>query len=187
MTKQQKNEGEDSQRLNKHPLHEIIGEHLNSVDFGNVKKISDPACGGKQHIPLFLTVDKSRDNQLCKVDYLIIKDERIKVIIEIEEANIKPIQILGKLLASAIAKYYIHETPNYEKITMDENVIFIQVLDTSKLKEYSKKKNQWEKINATINEVLPTFRTNIKTYKIFYGNMSDINLGEISQFIKNKL
>jgi len=98
-----------------HKLHFLIGEHLKSVDFGNVQKISDTACGGKQHIPLFLTDVKSRDNQLCKVDYMIIKNKKIKVIIEIEEANIKPTQILGKLLASAIAKYYIHETPNIEE------------------------------------------------------------------------
>jgi len=55
------------------------------------------------------------------------------------------------------------------------------------LKEFTKKKNQWEKINAAINEILLTLNTNIKTYKLFYGNLSDINLGEISQFIKNEI
>ncbi|MEI6754147.1 MAG: hypothetical protein WCK78_13395 [Paludibacter sp.] len=170
-----------------HKLHFLIGEHLKSVDFGNVQKISDPACGGKQHIPLFLTEDKSRDNQLCKVDYMIIKNKRIKVIIEIEETNKKPTQILGKLLTSGIAKYYIHETPNYEKIPMADNVCFIQILTTESLKTNSKKREQWNKIENALNEVLPTLKTNIKTYRLFYGDSKNIDLNEITQFIKNEL
>ncbi len=176
-----------SQTNRNHELHFLIGEHLKFVDFGNVQKIIDPACGGEQHIPLFLTEDKSRETQLCKVDFMIIKDNKIKIIIEIEESDIKPTQILGKLLTSAIARYYIHKTTNNVNIPMADNVCFIQILDTIKLPVGSKKREQWENIEVAINEILPSFKANIKTYKLFYGNLSDINLNEISRFIKHKL
>jgi len=80
-----------------HKLHFLIGEHLKSVDFGNVQKISDPACGGKQHIPLFLTDVKSRDNQLCKVDYMIIKNKKLKLSLKSRKPIIKPTQIIRQI------------------------------------------------------------------------------------------
>jgi hypothetical protein len=153
----------------------------------NVQKVFDPACGGTQNIPLFLTEDKSNETEICNVDIMFVKNNRIKVIIEIEETNIKPTQILGKFMASALAKYYIHNLSNNEKILMSENVCFIQILDTKALKKTSRKIKQWKNIELAINEVLPTLQTNLKTYKLFYGNLSDINLNEISQFVLGEI
>lgn len=178
---------EVSQSKIKHELHYRIGEHLKSVEFENVQKVIDPACGGKQNISLFLKEDKSNDNEICNVDFMMLKNNRIKIIIEIEEANIKPTQILGKFMASALAKFYIHKTNNNLKIPMADNVCFIQILDTTKLEKNSKKRKQWENIEIAIKEILPSLKSNIKIYRLFYGKLTDINLNEITQFIKNEL
>jgi len=61
-----------------------------------------------------------------------LKDGKVKVIIETEESDIKPVQICGKLLVSALSKYFIHE--RYGVVEMDDSVLFLQMLDSSKLK-----------------------------------------------------
>ena len=177
---------------NKHPLHREIGERLESElkDCDNIEVIRDTACGGKQRIPLFLTEDKSNDNKLCNVDIMILKNNEIKIIIEIEESNLKPTQILGKLFTSIISKYYIHHTKNNQEIGMANNVCFIQVLDTKDFyDEYTKKPEQWEKIKEEIKKILAIEELNfsIKTYEIFHGELSDKLLKRISNFIKEKL
>ena len=103
-----------------HPLHKITGEVVNPDAFSGFVVLKDPACGGEQNIPLFSSIDKSRKTKCCNVDLLILKFERIKVIIEIEETDIKPAQICGKFLTSAVANYYIHESQNNKPIPMDD-------------------------------------------------------------------
>lgn len=174
--------------MRNHLLHDKIGKHLHKKIVGkNIEILTDPACGGDQKIPLFFLAEKSRDTQLCQVDSLIMKNREVKVIIEIEESNIKPVQILGKLMASTIAKYYNNTKKEHVNIKMADNVIFIQVLDTKALPSESKKRKQWENINNSINEILPKLNTHIKTYKIFYGKLDDIKLDEITKFILGHL
>ena len=76
-----------------HPLHFAIAEQIERNLHSNCLLIKDTACGGFQHIPLFNSRRKSRKTQYGKVDLLILKDEKIKVIVEIEEPNKKPTQI----------------------------------------------------------------------------------------------
>lgn len=89
---------------------------------------------------LFCSQDKSTKTKYCDVDMLILKDNKIRVIIEIEEANVKPTQICGKFLVSALSSYYIHRTGNYIPINKNDSVSFIQIVDISKLKK--KKRHQ---------------------------------------------
>ncbi|HOH23441.1 MAG TPA: hypothetical protein PLB61_08905 [Bacteroidales bacterium] len=174
-----------------HPLHDVIGKHLEKelFDFSNIEVKRDPACGGNQLIPLFLEEDNTRENKLCQVDLMILKDDEIKVIIEIEESNIKPVQILGKLFASTLAKNYIHHSNNYQAIKMADDVCFIQVLDTKILKEGSKKEAQWKKIEEKIQGILKKLNFPVKTYKVFYGKLeeSTVLLKEITDCITDKL
>lgn len=122
-----------------HPLHEIIGECVNSSEFPNCKIVKSQDCGGHQDVPLFCSKDKSRETRYCLVDLLMMQDNTIRVIIEIEESDVKPTQICGKFLASALASYYIHLSQDNHPIEMGDSVLFIQVLDTSKLEENTSK------------------------------------------------
>jgi hypothetical protein len=163
-----------------HPLHKLIGDEVSKVSDPDRKitVVLDPACGGSNNIPLFASEDKANSTEYCDVDILIIKDDKIKVIIEIEEANVKPTQVCGKLLTSALSKCYIHKQFNNKPIWMDESVSFIQVLDITKLKENSSKPEQWDSLAVSIQSVLPLKKSNIKNYKLFYEKKDFPKIGD---------
>ena len=57
-------------------------------------------------MPLFFQGPKSRETTFCNADMILLKNGRVKVIFEIEETNIKPTQVFGKFLTSALSKFY---------------------------------------------------------------------------------
>ncbi len=134
--------------------------------------ILDVACGGTQHIPLFCSDRKSRETEYCNVDMMVLKDNKIKVIIEIEESNVKPTQVCGKFLTSALSKHYIHRSGKAE---MDQSVTFIQILDTSTLVQGKTKKiSQWDCLAKSINEILPLrSHSSINRYVLLGCNLGD--------------
>lgn len=69
-----------------HPLHLEIGKNIENIlkSKNTYRVLLDPACGGTHNIPLFNSSIKSNDTEYCNVDIIIIKDNKIKVIIEIE-------------------------------------------------------------------------------------------------------
>ena|SRR3989338_793660 len=163
-----------------HPLHEKIGEALSQQfkeDF-----VMDTACGGKHALPLFRD-KKSKKTEFCRVDGIIIKDGKVKIIFEIEEANIKPTQACGKFLASALSQYYDYGKKRYG---LDDSAMFIQVLDTSKLKENSMKKEQWSNLEKAIQNIIPVKESRIKKYKLYYFCVKD-DFGAVFKEIKEFL
>jgi hypothetical protein len=157
-------------------MHVAIGNAFEKILPKSCRLIRDEACGGKQRIPLFSTLEKSRKTEFCNVDLLVLKANKIKIIVEIEESNVKPTQICGKFLTSALAQCYIHESGKNKPIEMDDSVTFIQIVDTSKLvKDKTAKFNQWKGLEKSINRILPLKDSRITTYKLFYGSESDFN------------
>ena len=174
-----------------HRLHKIIGGCINRNEFPNCKIIKDPACGGQQNVPLFCSKDKSNETEYCNVDLLMIKDNKIRVIIEIEETDVKPTQICGKFLTSALSTYYIHNSENNTPIGMSNSVLFIQILNTFKLKEKTSKIKQWKNLEKSIKNLLPIGK--IRNYKLLYGTISDFEnrkgnkCAELITYIKEAL
>lgn len=157
-----------------HPLHKSIGDMFTGDLLPGYEVLKDPACGGKQNIPLFCSDKKSNQTEYCNVDLLIGKSNRIKVIIEIEEANVKPTQICGKFLTSALSFFYIYEDKDNKVYSMDDPVLFIQILDTSKLKkDKTLKIKQWENIETSIRRIIPVESSKIDDYRLFYGDASE--------------
>ena len=137
-----------------HPLHEAIGKTLKTIALSKTTQMyCDPACMGEQNIPLFLNDAKSNSTECCNVDILFVKDGKAKVIIEIEEANIKPTQICGKLLTSAIARQHSHN--NSGKVPFDDETVFIQVVDISRLQLKTNKDEQLNHIEEALKALLP--------------------------------
>lgn len=175
----------------KHPLHFKIGKKLEKEFSENV--ILDSACANerRQHIPLFLDKDKSLEAKICNVDILVLKDEKIKIVIEIEESNIKPTQICGKFLTAVLAKYYIHRKKDYAHIQYSEPVLFMQILNNSKLKKgKTKKVEQGKKIEQEISKMINNkgWKYPIKEYRLIYMKTSEINkIESIVKIVRNKL
>lgn len=57
---------------------------------------------------------------------------------------------------------------------MGDSVSFVQILNTSELKEDKTAKfNQWENIEDSIKSIVPIKNSKINDYKLFFGNTSD--------------
>ena len=110
----------------------------------------DKACGGKQYVPLYGSLRASNEAKYCNVDMLILKGNKIKVIIEIEESDIKPVHVFGKFLASASSLCYIYDKKTYG---MDKSVSFIQIIDISGLPDKNSKRNQCKNIESSIKKI----------------------------------
>lgn len=162
-------------------MHETIGDIFKNALPPNYSLIRDKACGGKQRIPLFNTAQKSRKAEYCNVDLLILKENKIRVIVQIEESNVKPTQICGKFLTSALASHYIHNSKRNEPIGMDDSVTFIQIVDTSKLvKDRTSKFKQWKTLEESINRIIPLKNSKITKYRLFGIDEPD----KLTSFIK---
>ncbi len=157
----------------KHPLHKVVGECIDTYEFPNCEIIKDRACGGEQNVPLFCSKDKSNKTEYCDVDLLILKNHKIRVIIEIEETDTKPTQICGKFLTSALSRYFIHEYKNNVPLEMSDSVSFIQIVNTARLKAGAAKIEQWENLEKSIMDILPIKGSEIRKYGLIYGNVSD--------------
>ena len=182
--------------MEKHPLHECIGNVIDKEISGlsGVEVIKDPACGGSQNIPLFCSRDKSNRTEYCNVDLLILKNKKVKVIVEIEESNILPTQICGKFLTSALSVFFIHVSGNIhgneapEPIGMDESVLFVQFLDTSTLKmDKTSKIEQWDNISNSIQGIIPVANSKIDSYKLFSGDLETFDGKPLVDSIKEYL
>lgn len=162
------------------PLHKKIGT---AIQYSNCKIIKSRECGGNQNIPLFCSKEKGNDTEYCNVDLLILKNKKIKVIIEIEESGIIPTKICGKFLQSALSSYYIHESENNVPIDMDNSVTFIQILDTSNLEETTSKYDQFTNIEKSIQNIIPIKGNTIDKYKLFFGNNLNFNNGKLKEIL----
>ncbi len=161
-----------------HPIHFAVAEELWKQLNGLGELIRDTACGGSQHIPLFIGTTKGRSTRICDVDLLIVSDNQVKVIVEIEESGFLPTKICGKFLQSAIATYFIHDSLAGSPFPYSNRVLFVQVLDGSKcLKQDTRKDSQGELIEQRIRKMLPLKGSSIIDYHLFFVQGIDDRAG----------
>ncbi len=141
----------------KHPLHRAVADELAQRQRSrHCELLRDPACGGKQLLPLFAGREKNRAARMCCVDLLILAGGKVRGIIEIEESGFLPTKICGKFLQAALATHFIHDKQSEGLLPYAEKVFFIQVLDGSTcLKVGTRKDAQAELIEREIQALLP--------------------------------
>ena len=176
---------EDFKSLRKiwRPFHRTVGDLFENNLSSSYKLVKDAACGGNQNIPLFCSKEKSNATEYCNVDLLVIKDGTIRIIVEIDASDVRPTKLCGKFLTSALTQYYINESENDIPIGMHDSVIFIQILDTSKLKDETSKFKQWKNLQKSIEDILPVKGSRIKEYKIFYGDESYFEKNQSNELV----
>ncbi len=156
-------------KILRHPLHVAVANVLQQRLSGRGDLLKNLACGGKQHLPLFIGTTKNRIARMCEVDLLIVSENQVRVIIEIEESGFLPTKICGKFLQSAIATHYIHNSLEEPVISYSNHVLFIQVLDGSSiLKDGARKDKQVELIEHKIRGMLPLKESSIIDYRVFF-------------------
>jgi hypothetical protein len=151
-----------------HPFHLKIGKLVNGLGLLPDKIWKDPACDTESTgvVTLFHSVGSERV-RFCLVDMLITLPNKV-VIIEIEESNVKPVHIFGKFFASAFSTHY------GETEIVKLPLLFIQILDSSKLKQgKTKKKGQWERIEAILINHAKKWPDRTVRYKLFRGGVSE--------------
>ena len=165
--------------LSNHSLHRTIGEAVAEAILPPFEVLRDPACGGDQRIPLFSSDEKSRRSEYCNVDLLVLSPDGIEVIVEIEEADVTPVQVCGKFFASALSRCFIHQRKKNTRIGMSGSVLFVQVLDASRLKkDETSKIEQWGEIERSIQGVVPIKGSRIGHYRLFHGDTCDFAAGQ---------
>ena len=157
-----------------HNLHRIIGKILTTA-FSELEVFKDPACGGNKLVSLFCSKKKSGMTKYADVDIAIIKDGKVRVIVEIEESERNPVHVFGKFLASALSSYLIKEYP----VELD-SVLFIQIMDTSNLKaKRTSKLKQFKSIEKSIQSIIPLKNSKIIEYRMFFCELDDFENGEV--------
>lgn len=169
-----------------HPLHLAVANAIKRRGIGAADLYRDPACDDspRQRLPLFRG-DPSRSTELCKVDLLVIKNDAVRVIIEIEESAAKPTIICGKFLTSALATHFIHACLESRPIPFSDSALFVQVVDTHKLPPHSKKPAQYVHLESVIRSLLPTLDSSLKQYQLIcVAGETDVKaLGEVGNVV----
>lgn len=153
-----------------HPLHELIANIVADAKTQDVRAVFGKDCGGTQKIQLFCTNRATRENLFCEVDAVVLKRDEVKVIVEIEETDIRPVALCGKVFASALASHFIDESGVYP---MAERVSFVQVIDTKKLSPSSSKLRQCVNLAASIQPHIEEVGRSMQSYQIFYGDLAE--------------
>jgi len=153
-----------------HPLHRLVADEIGRVLGAEHQLLRDPACGGNELLSLFLGPRRSRETRMCCVDALVVSSGLVRVIVEIEESGFLPTKICGKVLQAALATHYIGEPATASAIPYGDDVLFVQVLDGSKLREKTRKKDQARLIEHEIQTLLPM--RGITHYQLFHATIA---------------
>src|SRR5579862_4308056 len=107
----------EDRTVSDHPLHKKIGDIVKLIEdeIPNTKVVLDTACGGTQHVQLFCKAVACCETRLCKVDILVLYNDLFRVILEIEESDIRPVNICGKASVSSLATHFIDKNTSYAK------------------------------------------------------------------------
>jgi hypothetical protein len=165
--------------MSKSKLHKLVGNIINNYCNNNLNSnllaFQDFACmpSSKQKIPLFILDIKKRETNLCNVDIIIVKNNKIKIVIEVDESDIKPTQICGKFLTTALSNRYEHNNGKKVKYLFSNKYLFIQIIKLDP-KKNSKKEIQIRNLESGIKAIKLSKKTVM--YKIIYGAIRDFQI-----------
>lgn len=167
-----------------HPLHKKVGEALKADPPTGCEVVLGKDCGTKQELPLYVDDPKPDPDakRYCQVDILILKENRVRGIIEIEESGFEPIKIFGKFFASAFSTFYHNESHGHVRIPMGDCTFFLQVMDSSDFEDGSKRE-QFRNAKRSILSVIALLGSRITTYKLIAVAGAD-DSGQIEKLVQ---
>lgn len=137
-----------------HPLHLCIGNFLRNIVIPiDCKLLLAPECGGNHNLPLFCCPKRSNETEYCNVDMLLLKDNRVRLILEIEESGFLPTKICGKFLTSVLSTNLIHDLVGVSDMSIEST--FIQVMDSCKFPAGTSKLKQARMLESSLQSILP--------------------------------
>jgi hypothetical protein len=167
-----------------HPLHKLIGEIILATEIPDCQAILGKDCGGSQHIQLFCNGQAASATRFCSADAAVFKDDAVKVLIEIEESDIRPVALCGKVFASALVSHSNHRGKSYP---VAPGVSFIQVIDTSKLSSRSSKLAQCLYLRESVRNRISISGGSLQHYEIFHGDIAEFERTEAQRELQDYL
>jgi hypothetical protein len=166
-----------------HPLHEEVAMTFDRLILPFKTTLScekDGACGGNKQLTFFLSFVPSRESAVSKVDLVVLKNEKIKLVCEIEETGFNPGKFFGKVFSTASAKVCrLVDMAGHKYINFDEEAIFIQIVSTKLFdKDNSFKEKQGQLIENEIFHKIGIYKSWITRYRMIYGDIVDFNTGK---------
>jgi hypothetical protein len=138
-----------------HEFHKAIGSLIDFPKSKSPRILKDKACADDGHLILLYNTaaDTKAKIGLCNVDMLIEVEGKAKVIIEIEESDVKPVHIFGKFFASLFSNCYKNMDDRRNKSRrLPDSLLFIQIVEWPEQKEGSEKPEQWKSIEKQIQD-----------------------------------
>jgi hypothetical protein len=173
-----------------HKLHQVVGDIV-VRNFGEKVKLDFACCkssDSRKQLPLFSSEDTSRETQLCKVDMLIVSENKVKVVLEIEESGRIPTKICGKFLTTGLAKLYKPHKGN--ALLLASPLLFIQVLSSAGIPDKSSIPNQLCNIERAMRKISNVDGRQMY-YLLFVGEPNTFEskqeaelIGRIEEFLK---
>jgi hypothetical protein len=136
-------------------LHKVVAGWLTGffAKRPNFTLLFAPECTGSQRLPLFSTPHKSRETNYCWVDAVVLENETVRAVIEVEQCGIpKPSTLGGKILPIAASRYLGLPAGC---IPLHSELAFIEIVNSERVPDRSKKLLQYTNFEASIRELLP--------------------------------
>jgi hypothetical protein len=155
------------------PLHEAIGRVLIELEAripGSQVILSDH-CGGREQIRLY-GGDQPDAPCIVYADAAVVIRDEIKVVIEVEESNLRPLHLCGKVLGTAVSTYH---RGRRGRIPLSDSLLFIQIFVKESEDEAWSKLAQCHYLENKIRECLPPNVNRIKGYYFHYGTAEEYN------------
>ena len=149
-----------------HPLSLEIGRILCELHLPDAEVLLGSECGGKEKVQLFCGEPPTFKTRLICADAAIRIKNEIKIVLEIEESKIDPVQFFGKAFATAGCTFYCGLRGRYP---ISGELLFIQVLikrDTDRSKE-----EQCRNIERVMSEMCKG--TRIAKYAFHWGTPAE--------------
>lgn len=166
-----------------HPLHKLIGEIIRATEIPDCQPILGKDCGGNHNIQLFCSENAELATRFCSIDAAVLKNGEVKAVFEIEESDIRPVALCGKIFVSAHSSHFVHRGKRYPIASCCS---FVQVIDTKKLPSRSSKLAQCWNLAELIRITLSTDRRKMG-YDIFHGDIAEFERPEAQQELQAHL
>lgn len=166
-----------------HLLHTLIAKIILETDLPDCEVILGNDCGGDQYIQLFCNDRGTRASRFCSIDAMIVQKGNAKVLVEIEESDIRPVALCGKVFVAAHSSHFIHKGKAFP---IAPSASFVQVIDTKNLSERSSKLDQCRYLRGAICNTLSKNGT-IRDYEIFHGDIAEFERLEAQQELRDHL
>ena len=127
--------------------------------------ILDKACGGNHAVKIYFDSPFSIATEFAQVNILLMKNKKVRAIIEIEETRNNPVRIFGKAFAAHFARYFFN--PSLKEPIEYRDILFIQIIVKDTMT--NNKLKQFENIKEVINQNLRTYKGSIKEYEMIIG------------------